>query len=165
MDIEIGVQRMPDSRRQFIKKSISYTAYTAAMATGLFNPKLSYANWLAEDFARNTLDETMNRLFGDLKIKTSKAIKIKLPRIAENGAVVPIKVTSSIENVDTIIILVEKNPVPLSALFSLSPAVEPYVSARIKMAETCDVIVVLRAEGELFSSRQKVKVTIGGCGG
>ncbi len=155
----------PGSRRQFIKKSISLTAYTAAMATGFFNPQLTYANWLAEDFATNTLDETIKRLFADQSISDTNKIKIKLPRIAENGAVVPIKVTSTLDNVDTISILVEKNPVPLAAIFNLSPAVDAFVSARIKMAETCDVIAVVRAEGQLYSSRKKVKVTIGGCGG
>lgn len=155
----------PGNRRQFIKKSISLTAYTAAMATGLLNPQLSYANWLAEDFATNTLDETIKRLFADQAISETKKIKIKLPRIAENGAVVPIKVTSTLDNVDTISILVEKNPVPLAAIFNLSPAVDAFVSARIKMAETCDVIAIARAEGQLYSCRKKVKVTIGGCGG
>lgn len=156
---------MPDSRRQFIKKSISYATYTVAMATGLFKPELTYADWLAEDFATQSLDETLKHLFGDVNINSSERIKMKLPRIAENGAVVPIKVTSEIDNVDTVIILVEKNPVPLSAIFNLSPAVETEVSARLKMAETSQVMVILRAEGELYSAKENVKVTIGGCGG
>lgn len=96
---------------------------------------------------------------------TTDKIKLKLPRIAENGSVVPITITSTIENVDSIYILSEKNPVPLIAQFSLDPELETFIGARFKMAKTCDVIVIVKAEDQYYQTRQRVKVTLGGCGG
>ena len=149
------------SRRYFIKQSGIF----ALLLTGLTKPLTVLAAWSERAFAEQPLDKTMLHLFGTKKITETAKIKLKAPRIAENGTVVPVKVNSDIENIDRIYILVEKNPVPLIAQFDLSPAMLPSVSARLKMAETSDIIVVVRADNKLYSSRQSVKVTIGGCGG
>jgi sulfur-oxidizing protein SoxY len=66
---------------------------------------------------------------------------------------------------EAIAIIAEKNPSPLVAMHEIAPSAEAYVSTRIKMAETCDVIAVVKSEGKLYSARKEVKVTIGGCGG
>jgi sulfur-oxidizing protein SoxY len=156
---------MPDTRRAFLKASAILSAYSLATATGLIAPSTSQADWLANFFAPATLDEAIENTFNGAKIKTTDKIELKLPSIAENGAVVPITVTSTLEQVEQIFILVAKNPVPLAALFDLSPDVEAFVSARLKIAETCDVIVVAKAAGQFYKTQQTVKVTLGGCGG
>jgi sulfur-oxidizing protein SoxY len=92
-------------------------------------------------------------------------IKIKAPDIAENGAVVPISVSTSISGVDKISVFVEKNPQPLAASFDLSKRCQGFVSTRIKMGETSDIVAVVQAGGNAFTARKTVKVTIGGCGG
>jgi len=79
--------------------------------------------------------------------------------------VVPITITSSIQNVDTVYIFSEKNPVPLIAKFTLQPELAMYIGARFKMQESCDVIVILKAKDQYYQTRQGVKVTLGGCGG
>ncbi len=155
---------MPETRRSFIKKSVSLGACTAASASVLL-PAEANAAWPYGEFATPQLEQAIARLFGGRDIKDSDQIKLKLPQIAENGAVVPIRISISLENVESIYIFVEKNYVPFAARFTLSPEVEPSVSARIKMAETCDVIVIAEADGKVFSAKQMVKVTIGGCGG
>ena len=155
---------MPDTRRSFIKKSLSISACTAAAAAGIL-PATVEAAWPYEKFANIQLEEAVTRLFGNREITDTDKIKLKLPRIAENGAVVPITVTSKLEKVESISIFVEKNPVPLAARFSLSPEVDSFVSARLKMAETCDVIAIVKADGNVYSAKKQVKVTIGGCGG
>ena len=152
---------MPSSRRDFIARMLTLTGY----ALGLAFSKISLANWVASDFRRQDIKTTLTDLFPDQTIVTSNKIKLKLPRIAENGSVVPITITSTLENVDTIYILSEKNPVPLIAQFSLNPELETFIGARFKMAETCDVIVIVKAEDQYYQTRQKVKVTLGGCGG
>ncbi|MGJ0428396.1 thiosulfate oxidation carrier protein SoxY [Methylobacter sp.] len=156
---------MPVNRREFLKKSVSLGAYSMALASGLVKSGPASAEWIAEQFAQGKLEETLKTLFKDAKITESDKIEIQIPQIAENGAVVPITVTSHLDGVDTISILVEKNPVPLAARFDLSPELEPFVSARLKMAETSDVIVIAQAGDKLYSARETVKVTIGGCGG
>lgn len=156
---------MSDNRRRFLKRSALIGAYSVAATAGLAAPKHSLAQWLTQNFTQGELDETLERLYTGMEILESDEIELKLPRIAENGAVVPITVSTLLTDVASIAILVEKNPVPLAATFKLSPLVEPIVSARLKMAETCDVIAIVKAGNTLYSNRQKVKVTIGGCGG
>ncbi|RLA22265.1 MAG: thiosulfate oxidation carrier protein SoxY [Gammaproteobacteria bacterium] len=152
---------MHTTRRNFMIKMLTTTGY----ALGLVFSKTGLADWLASDFRRRTIGTTLTELFPDQVLHKTNKINLKLPRIAENGSVVPITITSSIENVDTIYILSEKNPVPLIAKFTINPELETYIGARFKMQETCDVIVVLKAENQYYQTRQKVKVTLGGCGG
>lgn len=152
---------MTMTRRNFITKMLTLTGYTLTLAFS----KTGLANWIANDFRRQTIDSTLGQLFPDQTLLETNKINLKLPRIAENGSVVPITITSTIDNADTIYIFSEKNPIPLIAKFSLNPALETFIGARFKMQETCDVIVVLKADDQYYQTRQKVKVTLGGCGG
>ena len=107
----------------------------------------------------------MSGLFGDANSTATDKIKIKAPDIAENGVVVPCAVTSGIDGTEKIAIIVEKNGQPLAANFNLSGNTQGYVSTRIKMGKTSDVIAVVQAGGQRYANRKNVKVTIGGCGG
>jgi len=89
---------------------------------------------------------------------------ITAPDIAENGAVVPIAVTSRLPKTQQISIVAEKNPFPLAATFDLAGGGEGYVSARIKMGQTSDVWAVVKADGKYYVARKEVKITVGGCG-
>jgi sulfur-oxidizing protein SoxY len=102
---------------------------------------------------------------GSSKMTESDKVKLKAPDIAENGAVVPVTVTSGIDGTSSIGIIVANNPTPLTATFNLGPTTEGYISTRIKMGKTSDVIAVVKAGGKLYSAKKEVKVTIGGCGG
>jgi sulfur-oxidizing protein SoxY len=95
----------------------------------------------------------------------SADIQLMTPDIAENGAVVPVSVTSKIPNTEQIMILVEKNPNPLAASFTIADGTEGEVSTRVKIGQTCDVYAVVRADGKLYSTHRETKVTLGGCGG
>jgi sulfur-oxidizing protein SoxY len=94
----------------------------------------------------------------------SKDIIITAPDIAENGAVVPVAITSKLPNTQQISIVAEKNPFPLAATFDVSGGGEGYVSARIKMGQTSDVWAVVKADGKYFTARKEIKITVGGCG-
>jgi len=156
---------MTETRRAFIKKTLSVSAYSIASTLGWLMPLKAMAQWQAENFTPGKLDDSITRLYKGQKIADSKDIELKIPTIAENGAVVPLTVSSRLGDVRAISIFVAKNPVPLAAHFKLSPELDAFVSARIKMAETSDVIVVAETGSGLYSARQLVKVTIGGCGG
>jgi sulfur-oxidizing protein SoxY len=102
---------------------------------------------------------------GEASNTASDAIKIKAPDIAENGAVVPVSVSTDMAGVESIALLAEGNNTPLVATFMLGEGAVADVSTRIKMGKTSDVIAVVKSGGKLHSARKSVKVTIGGCGG
>jgi len=95
----------------------------------------------------------------------SKDIQIRAPEIAENGAVVPIDITSDIPGTTSISVFIEKNPFPYTGTFDFSQGAVPYVHLRVKMGESSPVRVVVAAGGKFYTAAQEVKVTIGGCGG
>lgn len=141
------------------------SAYSLVANTGLLASKDTQAADLDNLFSSDFVTEDLNYSFALDDINLSDKINLEIPIIAENGAVVPLSVTSTLENVAQIYLFVEKNPTPLVALFNLSPVVEAFVSARIKMAETSKVIVVVKTESGLYKTQKQVKVTLGGCGG
>lgn len=96
----------------------------------------------------------------------SKDVTITGPDIAENGAVVPVAVAATLPGVKKLLILVEKNPNALSAVFDVSDSVEPSFSTRVKMGQTSNVYAVaLTGDGKMLYAQKEIKVTLGGCGG
>jgi len=149
-------------RREFVKSTL---AGGAVVATAALLPQSVLAEWPKAAFESKTVDEALNALLGSAELTESADIAIKAPDIAENGAVVPIQVTTNMAKVESITIISAKNPVPLIASFKFAANNAGYVSTRIKMGKTSDVIAVVKADGKLFSAKKEVKVTIGGCGG
>jgi sulfur-oxidizing protein SoxY len=137
----------------------------AAVSAGLLTPRMVLAAWPEKAFDAKSVDDGMNALFGSVDHKPSGDIKIKAPDIAENGAVVPITVSTSKSGVESISVMVEKNPSPLAANFNLADNTEGFVSTRVKMGKTSDLIAIVKSGGNLYSAKKQVKVTIGGCGG
>lgn len=152
-------------RRVLLKGTLAVGAIGAAAGAGLLTPRMALAAWSKEAFQAKDMNSALSGLFGTSDLTGSDKIKIKAPDIAENGAVVPISVTSELGGVDTISIFADKNATPLTASFVLGPGTEAYVSTRIKMGKTANVVAVVKAGDKLFSSSKEVKVTIGGCGG
>lgn len=103
------------------------------------------------------------RALGGEGAATSAQLKLDGPDVAEIGAVVPFTVSSSLAGVSLVALLVERNPGPLAAVFKLPPGTEPFVSTRLKMAESSDVHALVRAEGGFFLARRPVRVIQGGC--
>jgi len=152
-------------RRTFLKGSVAAGAVSAAVGAGLLTPRMVLAAWPTAAFEAKSIDSALDALSGSHQLEGSDKISIRAPDIAENGAVVPISVTTSIGGTESISILVEKNAVPLTASFVLGEGTEGFVSTRIKMGKTSSVIAVVKAGGKLYSTGKEVKVTIGGCGG
>ncbi|MSP28114.1 MAG: thiosulfate oxidation carrier protein SoxY [Methylococcales bacterium] len=143
------------NRREFLKKTAVFTA----SALVIRSPSL-YAQWPADDFAPHLLDEGI----ANKEIIDTDKIEIKLPKIAEKDAAITITVTSSLEHIQNIAIFVEKNPIPLVAKFNLSPELDAFVSARLKMTETSNVIVLVKTYDGLYRAKEQVKIILGGCG-
>jgi sulfur-oxidizing protein SoxY len=156
---------MNQLRRTFLKGTGAAGTVAMAIAAGLLKPgQVLAAEWNKNAFeAKNTAD-TLKGINAASAAKSAD-IMIKAPDIAENGAVVPVEVTSKIAGTTSIAILSEQNVNPLIADFELSNGAEGYVSTRIKMAKTSNVTVVVKAGGKSYIASKEVKVTIGGCGG
>jgi sulfur-oxidizing protein SoxY len=152
-------------RRVFLKGSLAAGAVGAAVGAGLLTPQAVLAAWPKNAFEAKKAEDALSALMGTASTTATGDITVKAPDIAENGAVVPVTVSTSIAGVESIAILAEKNPSPLSATFNLGKGAQGFVSTRIKMGKTGDVIGVVKAGGKLFAARKSVKVTIGGCGG
>lgn len=153
-------------RRRFLSNTLAVSATGIAISSGLISPSLVFA---AEEpntnpFAAKTLDEVL-KMINAVDAKPSTDVQIKAPEIAENGAVVPLTVSSSMGGVTGISIVVANNPTPLAATFTLPEGTKAEVSTRIKMAKTSEVMALVQTKDGLFSAKQEIKVTIGGCGG
>lgn len=149
-----------DVGRRLLLKGGAALAVLAALPRALLA-----AAWPEKAFASTEADAAMSALFGTAEATPSDRITLKVPEIAENGAVVPVTVSTTLENVESISLVVENNPRPLAASFEIPAGTLPDVSSRIKMGETSDVIAVVKTDAGIFSTSKQVKVTIGGCGG
>jgi sulfur-oxidizing protein SoxY len=153
-------------RRSMLKGTLAASVVGIAAGAGLLTPREVLAAWPKAAFEAKGVDAAMQELTGSGSLTASKAIDIKAPPIAENGAVVGVTVSTGLKNVESISILVEKNPSPLTSSWNLAANTEPFVGTRIKVSKTSSVIAVCKtADGKLYSAGREVKVTIGGCGG
>jgi sulfur-oxidizing protein SoxY len=152
-------------RRTFLKGTLAGGSVAVAIGAGLLAPSTVMAAWPKAAFEAKGVDDTLTALLGGKDTASSKDIKIKAPDIAENGAVVPVSVTATQSGIESISILAAANATPLCASFNMGPSTEGYVSTRIKMGKTSQVIAVVKAGGKVYSAHKDVKVTIGGCGG
>jgi sulfur-oxidizing protein SoxY len=156
---------MNTKRRVFLKGSLAAGTIGVAAGAGLLAPQAVIAAWNEAAFKAKSIDDALTAAMGGASNTASDAIKIKAPDIAENGAVVPVSVSTDMAGAESIALLAEGNASPMVATFELGEGALADVSTRIKMGKTSDVIAVVKANGKLYSARKSVKVTIGGCGG
>ena len=152
---------MDRKRRLLLQGTVGFGAVAAA---GLLVPREVLAAWPKEAFAATEYDAGLNKLLGG-EPQPSDKVEVNAPDIAENGAVVPVTIETSLDNVESISLFVQNNPSPLAANFVLGSGAAGYAATRVKMGKTSDVVAVVKAGGQLVSARKEVKVTIGGCGG
>ena len=151
-------------RRNVLKSAAGAGTVAVAVAAGLMKPTLAMAAAPRSAFESKTVGDALKGI-GAAAPADSKDIAIKAPDIAENGAVVPVEVSSSIAGTTSIAIIAEKNAQPLVADFDLSGGAIGFVSTRIKMGQTSLIRAVVKAGGKSYTAAKEVKVTIGGCGG
>ena len=152
------------TRRSVLKGVWAVGALASAVAAGLLSPGRALAAWNKAAFEAKSTVDAMKAL-GVTNAEDSKDIQIRAPEIAENGAVVPIDITSNISGTTAISVFIEKNPFPYTGTFDFSQGALPYVHLRVKIGESSPVRIVVAAGGKHYTSVTEVKVTIGGCGG
>jgi len=145
------------NRRDFLKNSMGAGAVAVAATCGILTPVSVFAAWNKAAFDAKTMDVS--------GASASDKIKIKAPDIAENGAVVPVTVSTDIAGAKSVSIYTEKNGTPLTAVFNFPEGTHAYASTRIKMGKTSNIVAVVDAGGKHYKAHKEVKVTIGGCGG
>lgn len=139
------------------------TALVGLMASAGLMTQAEAAQWDKAAFEAKSVDDVVKALGGAAPTVSDK-VTLRAPDIAENGAVVPVGVESTL-NATQMAILVEKNPSALAAMFILPAGSQAWASTRVKMGQTSNVIALVKSDGKWFMSSKEVKVTLGGCGG
>jgi sulfur-oxidizing protein SoxY len=156
---------MNKQRRNILKGTGAAGVVGVAVAAGLLKPGVAFAaDWNKAAFEARDLAGALASVGGSTGAESGQ-ITVKAPDIAENGAVVPVEIISAIPGTERIVLIAEKNGMPLVADFGLSNGAVGYVSTRIKMGTTSNVRAIVKAGGKTYTAAKEVKVTIGGCGG
>ena len=150
-------------RRILLKGSLAASAVGAAIGAGLLSPRLVLAAWPEAAFNAQNLDDALKGLLGSAAHEPSDKIDLKAPDIAENGAVVPVTVETTLEGATSISLVATGNMMPLLASFELGKGTLPFISTRIKMGKTANLIALVKAGDKVYSASREVKVTVGGC--
>ncbi len=158
--------RLPATRRLILQGAASVALVGLGNLPFGLAPALAAANdkYPEDAFKAKSDTDAIKSLYGKTAEPSDK-VKLDAPEIAENGAVVPISVSSSLADVTSISILVADNPNALAASYKIPAGTLPSVANRLKMAKTTNVIAIVEAGGKLYSATKEVKVTVGGCGG
>jgi sulfur-oxidizing protein SoxY len=150
------------TRRELFTGSATVAGLLAAAG---FWPTAARAEWQQAAFDARTLADAVKALGGSAP-RESKDVSLSGPDTAENGAVVPVGCATALPGVKRLLLLVEKNPNILAAVFDLSDAVEANLNTRVKMAQSSNVFAVaMMADGRVLYAVKEIKVTLGGCGG
>jgi sulfur-oxidizing protein SoxY len=157
---------MVKTRREVLKSGGGMTLLALLSAAGWLKPGDAAAQaWNKGAFEAKSLDETMKALGGGAPAQSKDIAFVATPDIAENGAVVPIGITSTLPKTESIAILIEKNPNILAANFDIPPGTDSAISTRVKMGQTSNVYALVKADGKYYVATKEIKVTLGGCGG
>ena len=156
---------MNQTRRNVLKAGGSASLLALLAAAGMLRPEaVLAADWNRKAFEAKNLNDAFDALGAGARIESADIV-MTAPDIDENGAVVPIGVASKIPGTESIAILIAKNPTTLAASFDIPAGTEPGVSTRVKLAETTEVYVLVKAQDKYYVTKKEIKVTIGGCGG
>ena len=155
---------MNNQRRNVLKSGSGAALLSVLAAAGIITPGVALSDCNKAVFEAKSMADTLKAL-GATTPADSKDVQLTAPDIAENGAVVPIGVASTLPNVTMVAIMVEKNPTTLAASFTLPAGTEPNIQTRVKMGQTSNVFAVVKSDGKFFMTSKEIKVTMGGCGG
>ncbi|MBK1726046.1 thiosulfate oxidation carrier protein SoxY [Halorhodospira neutriphila] len=154
-----------ERRRRILKGAMAASGVGAAVGLGLLAPRRALAAWHEESIMARSVDKGLKAYLGTTEFERSDGVVIDAPQVAENGSTVPVTVESSLPDVRSITLYVEENGAPMTSIYEFGPRGQPYVSQRIRMADTSKVVAVADSGGKLYWNSRKVRVTIGGCGG
>ena len=148
------------------RQALTHTAAVAAILAGAGLLSRQALAFNKEAFVAKGLPDALKALGATSAMAESADITLTAPDIAENGAVVPLAVSSTLPSLKHLVLLVEKNPSALVAVFDVNDAIEANFATRAKMGQTSDVYAVaITTDGKALYAKKEIKVTLGGCGG
>ena len=165
MTIGSGHEVVDMKRRAALKAGGSFGLLALFGAFGVLKSGFAMAAWNKPAFSSKAMDEALSALGVTATADGTGSIQLTVPEIAENGAIVPVTVASSLANVEQISIFVDKNPNVMAANFVFPQGTEGMVTTRVKMGQTANVVALVKADGKFYRTAKEVKVTAGGCGG
>ncbi len=151
---------MKTARRTFLRHGL-YTGVLALLGKDIFS-NFATAEWPSAAFEETQYKDALKGLIGDQEMIEDHVV-LDVYEVAENGATVPVKVSTDLANVEWISIFGDKNPRPWISRFYFHGKSNPFVSTRIKLRETSHVVAIVKANGKLYTRKSLVKVTAGGC--
>lgn len=151
---------MKTARRTFLRHGF-YTGILALLGKDIFS-NFATAEWPSAAFEETQYKDALKGLIGDQEMIEGHVV-LDVYEVAENGATVPVKISTDLANVEWISIFGDKNPRPWISRFYFHGKSRPFVSTRIKLRETSHVVAIVKANGKLYTRKSLVKVTAGGC--
>ena len=152
----------PDAARRATRRQLLQLAAGLCLGSVLLPGE---GAWASEErlFAAGTLEDMLRALGGQPQSGTE--LSVGVPDLVENGALVPVEVTSHLAGAQTLYVIAEANPYPMVARFNVPEGTDPYLATRIKVAQSCNIYAVVRSGEQLYWAAKATQVTIGGCGG
>lgn len=155
---------MSITRRTFVRAAASSVAVSTSMAAGMFVLRSAGAALPPQTFFAPSPAAAVEAVLGSSQSMPDPAVELDVPSIGESADVVPVSVSTSLDDVESITIVAEKNPNPVIASFRLDPALEPYVATRMRLAESGDVSALVMSGKTVHRTTKSVKIGLGGCG-
>ena len=149
-----------DSRRRLMLK------YSVLAAGGIYSLTLAnrvLAVWPASLFEHQAPDSLLDELTEGKGISETEQISITVPKVVENAAILPVGVSSTLENVESISVILTANANPLAGTFKFTKQSKPLVSTRVKLESAGEVVAVVNAGGRFYAQRQHVDVKAFAC--
>ena len=151
------------TRKEFFNRISASSVFVFDFGSLLPLPFRAGSKWNQDAFHSRHYEKDLESLYGSNVLEKTNNIKIQAPDVAENGASVPITVSTSIKGIETLSIFIENNPLPFIASYNLRQYAIPNFSVRVKIAKSSPIHVVVKSQGKLLSSSKKIHVSVGGC--
>jgi sulfur-oxidizing protein SoxY len=155
---------MSMTRRTFMQAAVSGAVASTGVAAGMLAPRGVWAALPPQTFFAASPDEAVKAVLGTDQSALDKAVELNVTETVEMADMVPLSVLARVDKVASITLVADKNPNPIIATYRLDPRLEPYVATRVRLAQSCNVSALVKANGTLHQATRHVQASIGGCG-
>jgi len=155
---------MSMTRRTFMQAAVSGAVASTGVAAGMLAPRGVRAALPPQTFFAASPDEAIKAVLGTDQSVLDKAVELNVTETVEMADMVPLSVLARLDKVASITLVADKNPNPIIATYRLDPRLQPYVATRVRLAQSCTVTALVKANGTLDRATRHVKVSVGGCG-
>ncbi len=152
------------TRRSVVRAVVGGAVVSTGFGTGMFAPVRGWASLPPETFFAPTPADAINAVMGVGEAPLDPAVVLDVPGMVEVADLVPVSVKATLDNVESIAIVADKNPNPVIAYYRLDPRLQPYVATRVRLAESGDLHALVKADGAVHRATKNIEISISGCG-